>query len=98
MAFRVEIASHALEDLDRISATTRECITLKMRSAGSTGSSMRFVAWRPDLAGVGWLNNLRNCRPEVRLLLHGKRNRMFKFAIHKETDTVRISDVRQERA
>jgi hypothetical protein len=33
---------------------------------------------------------------EVRLLLHGKRNRMFKiyFAIHKETDTVRIFHVR----
>jgi hypothetical protein len=23
---------------------------------------MRFVAWRPDLAGVDWLKNLRNCR------------------------------------
>jgi hypothetical protein len=33
---------------------------------------------------------------EVRLLPHGKRNRMFKIyiAIHKETDTVRILHVR----
>ena len=96
MAFRVEISPQAFEDLDGISAY--------IRHRGSFESAERW--FNGIMAAIGTLRDAprrcplaeesRQLQAEVRLLLYGKRNRRYKiyFAIHKETETIRVFHVR----
>jgi plasmid stabilization system protein ParE len=96
MAFRVEISPEALENLDTIATHIQRHgsfesaerwfngIVIAIRSLGEMPS-------RCPLAGVS-----DDLQTEVRLLLHGKRNRRYKvyFAIHHESTTVRVFHIR----
>src|SRR5271157_422803 len=96
MVFRVDISPQAFEDLDSISAY--------IRHRGSSESAERW--FDGIMAAIKTLHDApqrcplaeesRQLQAEVRLLLYGKRNRRYKiyFAIHKETETIRVFHVR----
>ncbi len=96
MAFRVEIAPQAFDDLDQIAEY--------IRTRGSRESAERWLN--------GIIDDIRSLQEmpgrcaraeesdevgaEVRILLHGKRNRRYKvyFAVREETQTVHVFHIR----
>lgn len=96
MAFRVELAPQAFDDLDSIATYIRSRTSFAMAERWFNGiiddiaslSEMPercFRASESDILGT-----------EIRLLLHGKRNRRYKiyFAIEEQTRTVNIFHIR----
>ncbi len=96
MAFRVEVSPQAFEDLDSIAEHIAE-----------DGSPEGTARWLDGMIGaIRTLEQMPGRCPlapesedlptEVRLLLHGKRNRRYKvfFAIHSQTKTVRVFHIR----
>lgn len=96
MAFRVEISPEALGNLDAIAAHIQQHgsfesaqrwfngIVISIRSLGEMPSRCPLAGESDDL------------QTEVRLLLHGKRNRRYNvyFAIHHASATVRVFHIR----
>jgi plasmid stabilization system protein ParE len=91
MAFRVEIGNlDAIADHIQRHGSFESAqrwfngIVMSIRSLGEMPSRCRLAAESEDL------------QTEVRLLLHGKRNRRYKiyFAIHCESATVRVFHIR----
>jgi plasmid stabilization system protein ParE len=96
MAFRVDVSPEAFADLDAISAHIRERGSFESAERWFNGivDAIRSLAELPNRCPVA--DESENLQTEVRLLLHGKRNRRYKvyFAIHHESETVRIFHVR----
>jgi len=96
MAFRVEVAPEALADLDAIAAHIRERGSFESAERWFNGIiiAIRSLGELPNRCPLA--EESRDLRTEVRLLLHGKRNRRYKiyFAIHHESKTVRVFHVR----
>ena len=99
MAFRVEIAPRAFQDLDEIAGYIKERGSFGQAQNWFNGmigaiASLREMPGRWPVAGESV-----ELGQEVRLLLHGKRNRMYKvyYAIHqssRSTGAVRVFHVR----
>jgi hypothetical protein len=91
MAFRLEIAPLPLEDLDRISANIRKDGSFENAKRWFNGiiDAIRSLEARPSRCRLA--EESEELQAEVRFLLYGKRNRMFKiyFAIHKDADNRR---------
>jgi plasmid stabilization system protein ParE len=96
MAFRVEISPEALSDLDRISSYIQENATTAIAERWFNGifAAIRTLGEIPSRCVLA--EESAELEAEVRLLLHGKRKRRYKiyFAIHQETETVRVFHVR----
>ena len=96
MAFRVEISPEALSDLDGIAEYIRDRANFSTAERWFNGmfSAIRTLFELPHRCPVA--GESEHPEAEVRLLLHGKRNRRYKvyFAIHGETQTVRVFHVR----
>ena len=96
MAFRVEISPEAFRDLDSISSYIQEKATTEIaqRWFNEIFSVIRTLSEMPSRYAIA--EESAELEAEVRLLLHGKRKRRYKiyFAIHQETETVRIFHVR----
>jgi plasmid stabilization system protein ParE len=96
MAFRVEISPEALGDLDGISTYigARSRPAVAERWFNGIFASIRTLSGTPHRCPVA--EESADLAGEVRLLLHGRRNRRYKiyFAIHEETKTVRVLHVR----
>lgn len=96
MAFRVEISPEAFSDLDRI------CSYLQENASAATAerwfdnifAAIRSLADMPARCAIA--EESVDLKTEVRVLLHGKRNRRYKvyFAIHQGSETVRVLHVR----
>ena len=96
MAFRVEIAPQAFEDLDAIAGYIRKHGSLESarRWLNSIIASIRKLSDLPSRCPLA--EESEELEAEVHLLLHGRRNRRYKvyFAIHSETETVRVFHIR----
>lgn len=96
MAFRVEISPEAFGDLDRISSYIQEKATAAIAERWFNGifTAIRSLSEMPSRCAIA--DESAELEAEVRLLLHGKRKRRYKiyFALHQETETVRIFHVR----
>jgi plasmid stabilization system protein ParE len=96
MAFRVEVSPEAFGDLDRIASYIQENATAAIAERWFNGifAAIRTLSAMPSRCSVA--EESAELETEVRLLLHGKRKRRYKiyFAIHEETETVRILHVR----
>lgn len=96
MAFRVEISPEAFGDLDRITSYIQEKATTATAERWLNGifAAIRTLTEMPNRCAVA--EESAELEAEVRLLLHGKQKRRYKiyFAIHQETETVRILHVR----
>jgi len=96
MAFRVELSSEAFWDLDRISSYIRENASADTAERWFNGifAAIRSLSQMPARCAIA--PESADLEAEVRLLLHGKRKRCYKvyFAIHQQTETVRVFHVR----
>jgi plasmid stabilization system protein ParE len=96
MPFRIEIAPQAFEDLDSIAEHIGRHGSTESASRWFNGiiDAIRTLGEMPSRCPLA--DESEDVRAEVRLLLHGKRNRRYKvfFAIHRETETVRVFHVR----
>lgn len=90
MAFRVEISPEALRDLDEISEYIGDRANFSTAERWFNGmfAAIRTLSELPHRCPVA--GESEDFEAEVRLLLHGKRNRRYRvyFAIHDETQTV----------
>jgi plasmid stabilization system protein ParE len=96
MAFRVEVSPRAFEDLDAISTYIRRHGSLESAEVWFNGLIAAIETLRQTPQRCPLAEESRQLRTEVRLLLYGKRNRRYKvyFAIHEETETIRVLHVR----
>jgi plasmid stabilization system protein ParE len=96
MAFRVEISPEAFDDLEAISTYIEERATFRIaeRWFNEIFSAIRTLAEMPHRCPIA--EESAELDAEVRLLLHGRRNRRYKiyFAIHDQLETVRVFHVR----
>jgi plasmid stabilization system protein ParE len=96
MAFRVEISPQAFEDLDSISAYIRDRGSFESAERWFNGimAAIKTLRDRPQRCPLA--EESQRLQAEIRLLLYGKRNRRYKiyFAVHKETETIRVFHVR----
>jgi plasmid stabilization system protein ParE len=96
MAFRVEVSPEAFADLDAIAAHIqgRESFVSAERWFNGIIDAIRTLKELPTRCTIA--EESEDLQQEVRLLLHGKRNRRYKvyFAIHHESRTVRVFHVR----
>jgi plasmid stabilization system protein ParE len=96
MAFRVEISPQAFEDLDIISAYIRQRGSFESAERWFNGivAALETLCEAPHRRRLA--EESQQLHSEVRLLLHGSRNRRYKiyYAIQKETETVRVLHVR----
>lgn len=96
MAFRVEIAPQAFEDLDAIARHIQQSGSFESAERWFNGmiEAIRKLGTLPGRCPIA--EESRELQSEVRLLLHGRRNRRYKvyFAIHKETRTIRVFHIR----
>jgi len=96
MAFRVEVSPQAFEDLDAISAYIRQRGSFESAERWFNGiiAAVKTLCEAPQRCPLA--EESRQLQSEVRLLLYGKRGRRYKvyFAIHKETETIRVFHVR----
>jgi plasmid stabilization system protein ParE len=96
MAFRVEISPEAFRDLDLISDFIKEKSSPTVAEQWFNGifAAIRSLSEMPMRCPIA--EESTELETQVRLLLHGTRNRRYKiyFAIHDETKTVRIVHVR----
>lgn len=96
MGFRVEISPEAFGNLDAIAD--------HIRHRGSAESARRWfngimaaIRSLGEMPGRGPLaEESDDLQTEVRVLLYGKRNRRYKvyFAVHRESETVRVFHIR----
>ena len=99
MAFRVEIEPQAFEDLDSIAEYIKNESSLRV-AEGWFNAVIDDIASLTDMpARCPIAPESKELGAEVRLLLHGRKNRTYKiyFAVHYETPstgTVRIFHVR----
>ena len=96
MAFRVEISPEAFADLDRIATyiEVRGSFESAERWFTAILKAIETLAEMPQRCAVAGESS--DLETEVRLLLHGKRNRRYKvyFSIHEQPRTVRVLHVR----
>lgn len=96
MAFRLEISPEAFRDLDLIASYLKEnaSVAIAERWFHEIFAAIRGLAEMPARCAIA--EESVDLGLEVRVLLHGKRNRNYKvyFAVHRETETVRIFHVR----
>lgn len=96
MAFCVEISPHAFEDLDSISAYIRHRGSLASAERWFNGIMAAIKTLRDAPQRCSLAEESQELQAEVRLLLYGRRSRRYKiyFAVHKETETIRVFHVR----
>ena len=96
MAFRVEISPQAFDDLDAIATflTRKSSLAVSDKWFNGIIDDIRSLCEKPARCARAPESELLGA--EIRLLLHGKRNRRYKiyFAIYERTKTVRIFHVR----
>jgi plasmid stabilization system protein ParE len=96
MAFRVEVSPEAWTNLDAIARYIRERGSLESaeRWFNEVIEAIRSLGELPDRCTLA--EESEHLQTGVRLLLHGKRNRRYKvyFAIHHESQTIRVFHVR----
>jgi len=96
MAFRVEISPEALENLDAMAAHIQQHGSIESAERWFNGIviSIRSLGEMPSRCPLAGESD--ELQTEVRLLLHGKRNRRYKiyFAIHQPSATVRVFHIR----
>ena len=96
MAFRVEVSPEALANLDAIATHIRERGSFESAERWFNGilDAIRSLDELPSRCPLA--DESEDLQTEVRLLLYGKRNRRYKiyFAIHHESQTVRVFHVR----
>jgi plasmid stabilization system protein ParE len=96
MAFRVEISPEALGNLDAIAAHIQQHGSFESAQRWFNGIviAIRSLAEMPSRCPLAGESD--DLRTEVRLLLHGKRNRRYKvyYAIHHESQTIRVFHIR----
>jgi plasmid stabilization system protein ParE len=96
MAFRVEISPEALENLDAIATQIQQHGSFESAQRWFNGMlvAIRSLGEMPSRCPLS--DESVDLQTEVRLLLHGKRNRRYKiyFAIHPASATVRVFHVR----
>jgi plasmid stabilization system protein ParE len=95
MDFRVEISPQAFSDIDEVASYIHERGSLESAERWFNGImvSIRSLERNPHRCPLVFDDDL---QAEVRLLLHGKRNRRYKvyFAIHRDSATVRVFHIR----
>jgi len=96
MVFRVEISPQAFDDLDLISAYIRQRGSFESAERWFNGILAAIQALRDTPQRCPLAGEAQQLQAEVRLLLYGKRKRRYKvyFAIHEETECVRVLHVR----
>jgi plasmid stabilization system protein ParE len=96
MAFQVEISPEAFGDLDQMASYIRSRGSVESAERWFNGimNAIRTLAEMPSRCPIA--DESEDLHAEVRLLLHGKRNRQYKiyFAIDRESGTVRVFHVR----
>jgi plasmid stabilization system protein ParE len=96
MAFRVEVSPEAFADLDAIAIYILERGSLESAGRWFNGiiDAIRSLGELPTRCPIA--DESEELQNEIRLLLHGKRSRRYKiyFAIHHESETVRVFHVR----
>src|SRR5579863_5095473 len=96
MAFRVEISPEALGNLDAIATHIQQHGSFESAERWFNGivSAIRSLGEMPSRCPLA--DESDDLQTEVRLLLHGKRNRRYKiyFAIHHDSATVRVFHIR----
>jgi plasmid stabilization system protein ParE len=96
MVFRVDVSPQALADFDSIARYIRERGSFESAEKWFNGiiAAIRSLDQLPERCALA--EESKDLQTEVRLLLHGKRNRRYKiyFAIHHESQTVRVFHVR----
>jgi plasmid stabilization system protein ParE len=96
MAFEVLITDKAFADLDVITAFIKRqaSINIARRWFAAIVNAIESLGEMPARCPVA--EESADLEREVRLLLHGKRNRRYKvyFTIHEETKTVRVFHIR----
>jgi plasmid stabilization system protein ParE len=96
MAFRVEISPEALENLDTIATHIQQHGSFESAQRWLNGVviAIRSLGEMPGRCPLA--DESDDLQTEVRLLLHGKRNRRYKvyFAIHHASATVRVFHIR----
>jgi len=99
MAFRVEIAPQAFDDLDAIAAYIKEKSSFAISERWFNGIIDDIASLKTMPARCPIAPESEDLDQEVRVLLHGRKNRTYRlyFAIHHETPstgTVRVFHVR----
>jgi plasmid stabilization system protein ParE len=96
MAFRVEVSPEAFGDLDAIAAYIRRRGSYESaeRWFNEIIDAIRALGEMPNRCPLAELS--RELEAEVRLLSHGRSHRRYKiyFAVHTETEIVRVFHVR----
>jgi plasmid stabilization system protein ParE len=94
MAFRVEISPEAFGDLDRIALSLQEKATSVVAERWLDGifASIRSLREMPSRCAIAEESD--DLGTEIRLLLHGRRNRRYKVYFLIREKTVRILHVR----
>jgi plasmid stabilization system protein ParE len=96
MAFRVEVAPQAFQDLDQIAnyIKARGSFEISERWFNGIIGAIHSLSENPERCPKATESGLLGT--ELRLLLFGGRNRVYKiyFAIHQRTKTVRVFHVR----
>jgi plasmid stabilization system protein ParE len=99
MAFRVEIEPQAFEDLDSIAGCIKKKSSFALAERWFNGMISDIASLKEMPARCPIAPESEDLGDEVRILLHGRKNRAYKiyFAIHYETSstgTVRVFHVR----
>jgi plasmid stabilization system protein ParE len=96
MAFRVEIAPQALEDLDEIADYIKAAVSFETAQVWFNGIIDEIRSLRQMPGRCARAEESDEIGADVRVLLHGKRNRRYKvyFAIRRETQAVHVFHVR----
>jgi plasmid stabilization system protein ParE len=96
MAFRVELSPEALADLDGIATHILKRGSPESAERWFNGiiDAIRSLHNMPERCPIA--DESADLQTQVRFLLHGKRNRRYRiyFAIHNESETVRVFHVR----
>ena len=96
MAFRVELSPQAFGDLDKISTYIEERSSLAIAAAWFDGifAAIRSLSEMPSRCPI--FEDSKELGVEVRVLLHGKRNRRYKiyFSTQAEDERVIVFHVR----
>ena len=96
MAFHVEISPRAFNDLDEIARYIKQHSSFEQAEGWFNGifAAIRTLEDMPTRCRVA--DESEDLGQEVRLLLHGKRNRKYKvyYSIRESTCTIRVFHVR----
>ncbi|HZO56227.1 MAG TPA: type II toxin-antitoxin system RelE/ParE family toxin [Bryobacteraceae bacterium] len=100
MAFRVELAPQAIDELDSIASYIAANSSFAVAEKWFNGIVEDIASLKEMPARFPIAPESENLGQEVRLLLHGRRNRLYKiyYSIVKEpplTGTVRVFHIRQ---